>query len=394
MKKIAWGCLVLTLIACGGTGGSGGTVSFQLQEIGTGYDQPIQYKVCPGSGTVDYVVERTGRIRAVVSGVTQSTPALDISTQFSLAGETGLLGIAFDPNFTVTRYVYLYAVKSAPLQSMIIRYTANPGLLTIDPSSAQRILTLDQEPATNHKGGTINFGPDGYLYLALGDGGANDANSQDPTTLLGKMIRIDVSGDVFPVDMENNYGIPSDNPFATSTTVRKEIWAYGLRNPFRWSFDSASGGLLIADVGQSNWEEINFEPANRPARNYGWSVREGKHDGFGGTLAGGTTARDPFIEYDHTTGQSITGGYIIRNTTMTGMDNHYLFADFVSNKVWHAPFMTSGGEASSQTMAAATEIVVPGGWNGVVSIDPDRNGEPVITELSGRVARLIQTPTP
>lgn len=398
MKKLAWGCLLLTLFACGGGGGTAGTASYEVVAIGGGFNQPIQFKTCPASATIDYVIERTGVIRTLVSGVVQPTAALDISTQFDLSGETGLLGVALHPNFATNRYLFVYAVKTSPLESLIIRYTASPDFRTFDAGSAHRVFTLNQEPHTNHKGGTINFGPDGYLYLGLGDGGSGndpDGNGQNPNTLLGKMIRLDVDGDAFPVDSGNNYGIPSTNPFFTSTFIRKEIWSFGLRNPFRWSFDSSTGGQLIADVGQGAWEEINYEPANRGGRNYGWRIREGKHDsGLSGTPPSGTTIYDPFIEYDHVTGSSITGGFVVRTTTLDELRNHYLFADFVSNRMWHAPLNLSGGEANNQTMGDATEIIVPGGWGGIVSIDPDRNGDPVICELGGRVGRLVHAPTP
>ena len=250
--------------------------------VASGLTQPI-YATAPDGDTRLFVAERAGRIRVVKNGVVQPTPFLDITSRVSVAGEGGLLGLAFPAGYASTGLFTVY-YTDANSDSVVARFrvTSNPDVA--DPNSGQTLLFIDQPNGAgflNHKGGTIAYGPDDFLWFATGDGGgANDPfeNAQNPQSLLGKMLRIDVgpsfAANSIPVSGQV-YRIPADNPFV-GAPARDEIWALGFRNPFRWSFDRATGDLWIGDVGQDALEEVDFEPVTAPGgRNYGWDVMEG-----------------------------------------------------------------------------------------------------------------------
>lgn len=394
-KKLCF-LLPLILVGCGGSGSGDTAVTLAKQVIASGLSQPMQYKAVPGQPTLAYVVERGGLIKVLVNDVVQSTPLLNLSALLSTAGEGGVLGIAFDPDFTTNRYIYAHFSSGTDVDTTIVRYTVDSSFLTASIGSSAPIFKTNQAPYGNHKGGSINFGNDNMLYVALGDGGSsNDPlnRSQDKTTLLGKMLRINPTGDAYPTDPDNNYSIPAGNPFLGDSTVRPEIWAFGLRNPFRWSFDSVLRGFLISDVGQDSYEEVSYVAIGNGGRNFGWRVREGKHAISNSGPTFGTTFTDPFIDYPRSAGRSITGGFVYRGTALSELTGRYFVADFVTNKFWAVPITVVGGEATSVTMPSATSIT--GGLNGTVSIDPDANGEAIVTELSaGRVSRLIPVATP
>jgi glucose/arabinose dehydrogenase len=394
-KKLCF-LLPLILVGCGGSGSGDTAVTLAKQVIASGLSQPMQYKAVPGQPTLAYVVERGGLIKVLVNDVVQSTPLLNLSALLSTAGEGGVLGIAFDPDFTTNRYIYAHFSSGTDVDTTIVRYTVDSSFLTASISSSAPIFKTNQAPYGNHKGGSINFGSDNMLYVALGDGGSsNDPlnRSQDKTTLLGKMLRINPTGDAYPTDPDNNYSIPAGNPFLGDSTVRPEIWSFGLRNPFRWSFDSVLGGFLISDVGQDSYEEVSYVAIVNGGRNFGWRVREGKHAISNSGPTFGTAFTDPFIDYPRSAGRSITGGFVYRGTALPELTGRYFVADFVTNKFWAVPITVVGGEATSITMPSATSIT--GGLNGTVSIDPDANGEAIVTELSaGRVSRLIPVATP
>lgn len=395
-KMLLIGIVSATLWSCGGSGSSAAAPTLGKQVLASGLNQPMQYKAVPGQTTLAYVVERGGAIKVLVSDVVQSTSLINVSTLMSTSGEGGLLGIAFDPSFSTNRYLYLHYSTGADVDTTIVRYTVDPTFLTASLSSAQPILKVSQAPYSNHKGGSINFGSDNMLYVAMGDGGSgNDPlnRSQDKTTLLGKMLRIDPTGDAYPADVDNNYSIPSGNPFLSDSTVRPEIWAFGLRNPFRWNYDSTLGGFFIADVGQDSYEEVNFVAQANGGRNFGWRVREGKHSITNPGPTFGTTFTDPFVECVRSAGRSITGGFVYRGSAIAGLAGRYLVADFVTNNFWAVPITIAGVEAASVPIPSTTPIA--GGLNGTVSIDPDANGEAVVTELSaGTVSRLMLSTTP
>lgn len=391
MKKSLLVLCPLLVFGCGGSGSSGTAVTLAKQVIASGLNQPMQYKAVPGQPTLAYVVERVGVIKVLVNGVVQSTPLIDISSVLSTTGEGGLFGIAFDPNFATNSHIYLHYSTGADVDTTIVRYTVNSTFLTASTGSGQPILKVSQAPYSNHKGGSINFGGDNMLYVALGDGGSgNDPlnRSQDKTTLLGKMLRIDPTSDAYPTDADNNYSIPSGNPFLADSTVRPEIWAFGLRNPFRWSYDATLGGFMVADVGQDSYEEVNFVAQTNGGRNFGWRVREGKHAITNPGPTFGTTFTDPFVDYVRSEGRSVTGGFVYRGAAIPALNGRYLVADFISNNFWAVPITVTGGEAAPVSIPSPTSI--SGGLNGTVSIDPDANGEPVISELSaGTVSRLV-----
>ncbi|PKQ36891.1 MAG: hypothetical protein CVT59_10405 [Actinobacteria bacterium HGW-Actinobacteria-1] len=293
-----------------------------------------------GSGRL-FVLEKSGKVRVIKGGQLLATPMLDLTAKVSTGGEQGLLGIAFPPDFVTKQYFYVNYTDTLG-DTVIARYymSANPDVATT--VGAQTVLKVDQ-PYANHNGGGIVFGPDGYLYVGMGDGGsAGDplGNGQRKNVLLGKMLRIDTeSGSA-------TYSIPPSNPFVGATGYRPEIWALGMRNPWRFSFDKTTGALYIADVGQNTWEEIDVEPAGfGGGRNYGWNWYEGNHAYPPGSTPKSTAGLTfPVYEYNHTTGgDSITGGYVYRGSAVPGWQGLYFFADFEWGKIWA---MDSGNTAT------------------------------------------------
>jgi glucose/arabinose dehydrogenase len=272
-----------------------------------------------------FVLEQPGTIRIVQGGELLPTPFLDIRQLVVNQGnEQGLLGLAFDPNYAETG-AFFVNYTGAGGRTKIVRYQVSSDPNVADPESARPLLGYDQ-PYRNHNGGKLAFGPDGYLYISAGDGGsAGDpqGNGQRLDTLLGKILRIDVASSDF-------YAIPSDNPFVGQDGARGEIWDYGLRNPWRFAFDPATGDLYIADVGQNQWEEINFEPAGSGGVNYGWNRWEATHpyqgDGDGTTM--------PVAEYSHAEGCSVTGGVVVHDPDLPDWNGVYLYGDYCSGALW------------------------------------------------------------
>jgi len=293
------------------------------------FKQPVAMVQLSAGKTPQWlVVEKRGTIQRVEgSGATAHISEFADLRDHVDAGpaEAGLLGIALHPNFDKNHTLFLsYTRSGAPLVSMIVRYRTTADKRRLDPASAQTLLELPQ-PYANHNGGGIAFGPDGYLYIGFGDGGAAGdphGGGQNLQTLLGKILRIDVDG-------ESPYAIPPDNPFSRGGG-RPEIFAWGLRNPWRWSFDRKTGTLWAGDVGQSRWEEIDII---RKGGNYGWNLREGHHCFL---HAGCDTEGviEPVAEYGHDQGCSVTGGYVYRGTAVSSLTGRYLYADYCSGKVW------------------------------------------------------------
>jgi glucose/arabinose dehydrogenase len=304
-------------------------VRVRLQTVATGFDAPLLVtNAGDGSGRL-FVAEQDGRIFVIDGRKVRREPWLDISELTEGAGEQGLLGLAFHPRFEDNGRFFVNYTDNAG-DTVIASYRAR-GQHGADPDSARTLLSFDQ-PFANHNGGGLAFGPDGYLYIGSGDGGsAGDpmGNGQALDTLLGKMLRIDVDrgGDV-------PYSVPADNPFLSRPGARPEIWAYGLRNPWRFSFDRATGHLWIGDVGQSELEEIDRgDPRAGRGPNYGWNVMEGT-----ACYGGGPCQREglklPVTQYDHDHGCSVTGGYVYRGTQYPELVGGYLFADYCSGKLW------------------------------------------------------------
>ncbi len=299
-----------------------------LRSIASGLDRPIYLAHAgDGSGRL-FLVEKVGTIRVLKDGALLPDPFLDIRDRTKTTGnEQGLLGLAFDPDYATNGRFYVNYIDLNG-NTVVARYgvsSDNPD--RADPASEVAILHVDQ-PYPNHNGGDLVFGPDGYLYLGLGDGGsAGDpqGNGQRLDTLLGKILRIDVRGDA--------YAIPPDNPFAGRQDARPEIWAYGLRNPWRFSFDRSTGDLYIGDVGQDAYEEIDFQPAGSPGgQNYGWNIMEGLHPYQGGDTNGMIL---PVAEYPHTSGNcSVTGGYVYRGGKISALQGTYVFGDYCTGMSW------------------------------------------------------------
>ena len=306
------------------------TIRVGLRRIVSGLDTPVGIAHAnDGSGRL-FIVEKPGRIRIVRGGDLLPEPFLDITDRADAGGsEQGLLGLAFHPNYPRNGFLFVNYTDHRG-DTVISRFSVTADPNRADPNSEVVILTLDQ-PAGNHNGGHLVFGPDGYLYIGTGDGGgAGDqyGNGQNGQTLLGAMLRLDV-------DSRQPYAIPPDNPFLGNPAIRDEMWAIGLRNPWRYSFDRLTGDLYIADVGQNRYEEIDFQPAGNPGgQNYGWPIMEGSHcypedqpcDRTGLTL--------PVVEYDHSQGCSVTGGYVYRGHEFPILTGIYLFGDYCTGRIW------------------------------------------------------------
>jgi glucose/arabinose dehydrogenase len=352
------------------------------------FDRPVALLQAPADDSRWFVVEQAGVVRVIDNDPATDTSSVfvDISPVVTSGGETGLLGMAFDPSFAANGEVYLSYTGNPGrvLTSIIARYRSLDGGQTLDPTSEEILLQVVQE-FSNHNGGNIGFGPDGDLYIGLGDGGSgNDPNdrAQDTGNLLGAMVRIDVNG-----GGGAPYAIPAGNPFAGNALCTQgfggapcpEIFAYGLRNPWRWSFDRLTGQLWLGDVGQADWEEVDVIEVGQ---NYGWRIREGAHcnDNIQANCdSAGLT--DPVWEYDHSLGQSITGGVVYRGRSITGLDGFYLFGDFVSGRVWALPVNGS---------AAATEVLDSG--LSVSAFAQDVASEAYIVDYSGGLYRITASP--
>ncbi|NNF35770.1 MAG: T9SS type A sorting domain-containing protein [Saprospiraceae bacterium] len=304
-----------------------------LQLVVGGFSDPVD--IAHAGDSRLFIVEQGGVIRIIDGGTVLPAPFLDISTIVnSGANERGLLGLAFHPNYSTNGYFFVNYTNSSG-HTVVARYSvsANPDIG--DSGSALPIITIVQD-FNNHNGGDLNFGPDGYLYIGMGDGGdGGDPNNraQDGLNLLGKMLRIDVDNP----SIGSNYGIPAGNPFVGNPAVLDEIWALGLRNPWRFSFDSGTGDMFIADVGQDNWEEIDHQPASSSGgENYGWRCYEGNNT-FN-TSGCGPIGNYTFPIHAYTssfpTGCSVTGGYVYRGTTYPKMQGKYIYTDYCTGRFW------------------------------------------------------------
>ncbi len=305
------------------------TAELRLEPIITGLQSPIDIQSArDGSGRL-FIVQQGGQIRIWRNGQLSPTPFLDIATRTNRNGECGLLGLAFPPNFATKRHFYVNYTDPQCRNSIVARYSLTSDNAA-DPASERIILRVTQ-PFTNHNGGQLQFGPDGYLYIGFGDGGsARDPMNagQDRRTLLGKMLRLDVESG------GDTYRVPPTNPFAGNADTLPEIWALGLRNPWRYSFDRLTGDLWIADVGQNRAEEISVQPANsRGGENYGWRVMEGFRCLSDPCNSTGSVL--PVHEYGRAQGDlSITGGYVYRGPIASALTGTYIYADYVSGRIW------------------------------------------------------------
>jgi glucose/arabinose dehydrogenase len=340
-------------------------------EVVSGLSSPL-YLTAPVGDARLFVVEQAGRIRIVRNGSLLSRPFLDITSVVLSGGERGLLSVAFDPAYASNGFFYLnYTDRSG--DTRVERYRVSTDADVADPNSAKLLLQVDQ-PFSNHNGGLVKFGPDGMLYIGMGDGGSGgdpQNHGQNRNTLLGALLRIDVrTGDP--------YGIPADNPYRQDPNARPEIWAYGLRNPWRFSFDPPSGQLLIADVGQNQWEEINAVPASSPGLNYGWRIMEAAHC-YNPSNCNSNGLVMPVHEYNHSEGCSITGGYVYRGARLTGLAGHYFYADYCRG--WVRSFRLQDGRAAEHREWLS-------GLGQILSFGIDSAGELYVLSGNGRVYRL------
>jgi len=338
----------ITLLALAGCAGgsssspapapvSAGMPQISLAPLAGGFVLPVHVTHAgDGSGRI-FVVEQGGRIRILDNGVVLPTSFLDLASvnppRLVAGGEQGLLSVAFPPGFASKRYFYVNYTRSPDAATVVARYRVSAGdANAADPGSEEVILTVPQ-PFANHNGGQLAFGPDGYLYIGMGDGGSGGDplnNGQTPGTLLGKLLRIDVESGTVP------YGVPAGNPFLQTAGFLPEIWALGLRNPWRFSFDRGTGDLYIGDVGQNSFEEIDFQPAGDPGgQNYGWNIMEGDSCYPPGTVGCNRTGLAlPVFVYDHSLGCSVTGGHVYRGSAFPSLQGVYLFGDLCSTRIW------------------------------------------------------------
>jgi len=348
-----------------------------VQEVADGLTAPL-YVTAPTGDARLFIVEQPGMVRIVEKGRLLDRPFLDISSRLRFGGERGLLSLAFHPNYARNGYFFVNYSEKVNGATRIERYRVSDDPNRADPASAQLILRVEQ-PYSNHNGGHILFGRDGMLYIAMGDGGAGGdpkGSGQDRTTLLGALLRIDINRGV-------PYAIPPDNPFVGDAGGRDEIWAWGLRNPWRIAFDFETGLLYVADVGQDDWEEVTIAPASDAGLNHGWNIMEGNHCFLEPDCdATGLTA--PAYEFSHDDGCSITGGLVYRGQAMPALQGQYFFSDYCAGFLRSLRY-ASGAVAETIEWAA-------GDLGRVTSFGEDAAGELYITNSGGQVLKLVPAP--
>ena len=340
-----------------------------LRRIAIGLTQPV-YVVHAGDGTGRlFVVEQAGVIRIVRDGQLLRAPFLDVRRRVIAGGELGLLSVAFHPRYATNGRLFVnYTADGGNLRTVIAEYrvsASNPDVADV----AERVLLEIAQPFRNHNGGLNLFGPDGMLYVGMGDGGSGGDpfnNGQRLDALLGKLLRIDVDG-------ATPYRTPPNNPFVGRGSARGEIWAYGLRNPWRFSFDRGTGRLFLADVGQNAWEEVDLV---EKGQNYGWNIMEGTHCFNPPTDCNTNGLRVPIAEYGRADGCSITGGYVYRGPRIPGLVGRYLFGDYCSGRVWALSETAPGRWAAAQLLETGLRIS---------SFGEDQDGEIHIVDHSGGV---------
>jgi glucose/arabinose dehydrogenase len=354
-----------------------GTEPVALQVVASGLILPLDL-TAPDGDTRLFIVEKGGTIRIVKAGSLLPTPFLDISGQVSTGGEQGLLGLAFHPLYATNgRFIVHYTDLAGDTRVSQFRVSPDPDVA--DAASEVSILADDQ-PFANHNGGQVLFGPDGYLYITLGDGGSSDdpgRRGQSLADLLGSILRVE------PLD-GGGYTVPPDNPFVSTAGARPEIWSYGLRNPWRVAFDPGTGDLYIADVGQRQWEEVDVSPSADGAGkglNFGWSIMEGPE-----CLRDSSCDQDdlelPVLSYGHGDGCSISGGFVYRGAAIPALQGHYFYSDYCRG--WVRSFRFENGSAADQSQWPA---LAPGG--GVPSFGRDATGELYVMSTDGVVFKIV-----
>lgn len=376
---------------------AGGAAPLTTELVVSGLARPVYVTHAPGDFDRIFILEQrsgsTGRIR--IFDLTTNTLIAQpfLSQTVNTSSEQGLLGLAFHPDYANNGKFYInYTTNSGGSRTVVDEFTvsSNPGIA--DPLSRRQVLSISQ-PFSNHNGGWIEFGPDGYLYISTGDGGSGgDPGNRSQTItnqLLGKMLRLDVDGDDFPADANRNYAIPADNPFV-GVTGDDEIWAYGLRNAWRNSFDPATGDLYMADVGQNAIEEISFQPGSSVGgENYGWRCYEGNSAFNTGGCGPASNYVFPIQTYTHAGGNcSITGGEIYRGCAIPELDGTYFYSDVCSSQVWSLKY---DGSSVSDFQNRTAEL---GAGTSIVSFGRDAYGEMYICNLGGQVRKIVRDGAP
>lgn len=373
---------LLTVAGCEGSDrldgpGNSGTATPALDLVATGLSSVVYLTAAPGDTARLFVVEQTGRIRIIRHDTLLSTPFLDIADSVTAGGERGLLSMAFHPRYAENGFFFVDYTDTDG-DTRVVRYQVSADPQVADPQTATTVLVQNQ-PFANHNGGLVAFGPDGFLYVGLGDGGSGgdpQGHGQNLETLLGSILRIDVDGAA-------PYVVPRDNPFAGRQDARGEIWVHGLRNPWRFSFDRASGDLYIADVGQRAREEVNVQPASSGGgENYGWNVMEGTTC-FDAATCDQTGLTLPVLDYTHADGCSVTGGYVYRGSVLPSLTGHYFYADYCAG--WVRSLRYQGGAATDRRDWTGTLNPGPN----VTSFGEDARGELYILTQGGQVFRIV-----
>src|SRR5437773_86849 len=352
------------------------------------FASPVYLTAPPGDTARLFVVEQGGRIKVVHHDTTRARPFLDLAGKISSGGERGLLSMAFHPLYATNGRFYVYFTNPSG-NIRIVRYNVSSDPDSADPATADTVLQVAHSQYANHNGGQLQFGPDGMLYAGLGDGGSGgdpNHNGQNRHALLGKLLRLDVDG-------ASGYAIPPDNPFASDTSGAPEVWAWGLRNPWRFSFDTNNGDLYIGDMGQDTWEEVDVAAAltgGGRGTNFGWNNMEGFHcyPPDPNDACNRTGFASPVVEYTHANGAcSITGGYVYRGSKVSLLKGYYLLADYCAG--FERAFKFLGGSNISAPLNLTTAIS-PG--SEVSSFGQDARGELYMMTLGGPVYRIVVTP--
>lgn len=394
----------IALLASAGLAQHARAQTLAAQAFVSGLTKPTAMTFAPGDPTRLYVIEQRGNVKLIKNGVLQATPFLNYDAQVPEQTYSGLLGIAFHPNYASNGKFYLYHTTgtSGAITVWLKEFTRSPGNPdTADVSSMHVILSV-ASPASPayHLGGTLAFGPDNMLYLAFGDGGdtgfeiPGGQRSQSDTSYWGKLIRIDVDHDDFPADTNRNYAIPADNPYAGSPTVLNEIFARGLRNPFRMSFDRETGHLWIGDVGAVSREEIDVvNLTSDGGANFGWSCAEGKLCTTNAACSCGAVLKSPVVEYMHGSVASVTGGVMYRGCAIPALVGTYVYADYQANKLYSFKYNYDTGAVSSYT--DRTSQVTSPSLSTPVCIAEDFLGELYLVEhTAGRIRKIVSNPLP
>lgn len=377
--------ITASLIACGESRGAtseptpqpppSGTASFGLADIASGLSRPV-YLTAPAGDSRLFVVEKVGRIRIIKNGALLPTPFLDITSKVGSGGnEQGLLSVAFHPSYSTNGFLFVNYTNVSG-DTRIERYTVSGNADVANPASAKLILAIDQ-PYGNHNGGLNLFGPDGMLYIGMGDGGSGGdphGNGQNRNSLLGKILRIDV-------DHGDPYSIPANNPFANGGG-RGEVWAYGLRNPWRFAFDKTAGMLYIADVGQNSYEEVNVAAAGTPGLNYGWNIMEGAAC-YNSSSCNQAGLQLPVVAYKLYEGGTCTviGGVVYRGSAVPQLVGHYLYADYCAG--WIRSFTWTNSAAANTTQWQTSA------HGSITSFGQDGSGEVYLLSENGHVYKIV-----